>query len=66
MNDVSYATLDDVLEIHEMVVEATGGSSGVRDQALVEAAVHRPRQTFGGDELYTTLCCGRRPRISRA
>lgn len=38
-----------------MVVEVTGGSSDVRDQALVEAAVHRPRQTFGGDDLYTTL-----------
>lgn len=50
-----YPSVDDVLSLHELLIDATGGSHGVRDHDLVEAAVARPQQTFGGQELYPTI-----------
>ena len=52
---VVYLTLDEVLYIHKQVVEAFGGSHGVRDMNLVESAVHRPQASFGGEDLYPDL-----------
>lgn len=44
--------LDEVLAIHELQISAFGGSPGLRDQGLLEAALSRPLQTFDGRELY--------------
>jgi death-on-curing protein len=44
--------LDEVLAIHELQILEFGGSSGIRDQGLLEAALSRPVQTFEGNELY--------------
>lgn len=52
---IVYLSLDEVLIIHEILIERTGGSDGVRDITLVESALARPQQTFGGDALYTTI-----------
>lgn len=52
---VVYLTRDEVLYIHEQVIEAFGGSHGVRDMNLVESAVHRPQASFGGEDLYLNL-----------
>ena len=37
------------------VIEASGGSPGVRDQGLLESAVYRPQASFGGADLYPDL-----------
>ncbi len=37
-----------VLAIHEEALKAHGGSSGLRDIALLESAVAAPQATFGG------------------
>ena len=37
------------------MVDATGGSHGVRDTGLIESAVARPQASFGGEDLYPTL-----------
>jgi death-on-curing protein len=50
-----YLTVSEVLELHRLVVEQSGGSAGVRDLAGVESAVAQPQMTFGGEELYPTL-----------
>ncbi|WKN44649.1 type II toxin-antitoxin system death-on-curing family toxin [Tunicatimonas pelagia] len=42
----------EVLEIHAILIEQFGGSSGVRDKELLNSAINRPFQTFGGQELY--------------
>jgi len=47
--------LEEVLEIHDVVVDATGGSTGTRDIGLLESAIARPRQTFGEVSLYPGL-----------
>lgn len=44
--------VDEVLWIHDYVIEHTGGSHGVHNLGLLESAVARPRSTFGGDDLY--------------
>ena len=39
-------------EIHEIVIAETGGIIGLRDAAMLHAAVARPFATFDGQELY--------------
>ncbi len=44
----------EVLKIHSILIERFGGSDGIRDQELLDSALHRPYQTFDGNELYPT------------
>ncbi|MFA6023640.1 MAG: type II toxin-antitoxin system death-on-curing family toxin [Candidatus Gracilibacteria bacterium] len=37
------------------MVDASGGTIGVRDVGLIDSAVNRPRATFGDDDLYPSL-----------
>ena len=41
-----------VYEIHEIIIAETGGIQGLRDAAMLHAAVARPFATFNGQELY--------------
>ncbi len=50
-----YPTLDQILFIHQQVLMQTGGSAGLRDNALLESAIARPKATFGGEDLYPEL-----------
>mgnify|MGYP000592623114 CR=1 FL=1 len=50
-----YLTVEEVLILHNHVIEQTGGGLGVRDQGGLESAVAQPTMTFGGEELYPTL-----------
>lgn len=43
-----------VLLLHQIMAEATGGSVGVRDQALLESALENAFTTFDGIDLYPT------------
>jgi death-on-curing protein len=45
-------SLDDLLKIHNASIAAFGGSYGIRDIGLLESAIARPFQTFGGEDLY--------------
>lgn len=44
--------LDDVLKMHDSVLKLYGGASGIRDYNLLDSALNRSFQTFGGDDLY--------------
>ncbi len=55
MTDVAYITLDEVLAIHDDMVERYGGSFGIRDLGLIQSAIARPQATFGGQDLYPTM-----------
>ena len=50
-----YLSAENVIQIHFEIVEATGGSQGLRDLGLLESAVSRPQSTFSGKDLYTTI-----------
>lgn len=47
-----YLTVEQVLRIHERALAEGGGDPGVRDMGLLESAVFRPQQSFGGQDLY--------------
>lgn len=52
---VIYISLDEVLAIHDDMVERYGGSFGIRDLGLIQSAIARPQATFGGMDLYPTI-----------
>lgn len=41
-----------VLLLYQFIVEATGGTFGIRDERMLESALEAPYQTFDGKELY--------------
>ncbi len=45
---------DKVLLLHQLVIESSGGSVGVRDFNLLDSAIESVYQTFAGEELYPT------------
>lgn len=45
-------TTENVLMLHQKLVEASGGSAGVRDIGLIESAIARAQAAFGGVEAH--------------
>lgn len=43
---------DKILLLHQLIAEETGGSIGVRDEALLESALENAFSGFGGQEFY--------------
>ncbi|WP_286154190.1 type II toxin-antitoxin system death-on-curing family toxin [Sporofaciens musculi] len=48
-------TKEQVLMLHGQLIEATGGSKGIRDEGMLESALFNPFQSFGGEELYPSI-----------
>ena len=48
-------TRDQVISIYEMLIQKTGGSSGVMNESLMDSAIDNIWQIFDGVELYPTL-----------
>jgi death on curing protein len=48
-------TLEQLLEIHSLVIDETGGSLGLRDLGRLEAAIASQTQNVFGEELYPSL-----------
>ena len=48
-------TLFQILDLHNNLIESSGGSSGVRDFGALESAIAQPYMTFGERDLYPTL-----------
>ena len=44
-----------VLLIYDRLITETGGSSGLRDEGMLESALNAPFQTFGGEDVYPSL-----------
>ena len=40
-----------VLALHDRVLAQYGGASGIRHNNLLDSALNRPFQTFGGEDL---------------
>jgi death-on-curing protein len=53
-----YLTLNEVMELHELVIAQSGGGSGVHDQSALDSAVAQPQMTFDQTELYPTVVDG--------
>ena len=48
----AFLTIDQVLSIHQRMIEEFGGAGTVRDQGLLESAVMMPAAQFGGKYLH--------------
>ena len=46
---------DDILQIHDVVIQEFGGLNGIRDYALFESVCVTPYQEIFGTELYPTI-----------
>ena len=44
-----------ILLIHDQLIAETGGSSGLRDEGILDSALSAPFQTFGGEDVYPSL-----------
>jgi death-on-curing protein len=52
---IGYLSVEQVLALHQALVEQFGGASGLHDLGALESADARPAMTFGGDDLYGDL-----------
>jgi death-on-curing protein len=52
---IKHLSTEAVLAIHEQVLAAHGGGSGLRDRALLESAVAAPKATFGGEPIISDV-----------
>jgi death-on-curing protein len=46
--EIAFLTLEDVLALHDELIHRYGGTSGLRDAGLLEAALAMPQAGFGG------------------
>ena len=56
---------EQILLMHEQLIDRYGGIHGIRDEGLLDSALAAPYQSFSGIDLYPTpiskavrLCCG--------
>lgn len=52
---MKYLHYKQTLFIYRKIIQATGGTLGLRDEGLLRSALVRPRMTFGGKDIYPTL-----------
>lgn len=55
MEEFTFLSLSEALEIHQDQVTRYGGSLGVRDLDLLKSALGMPSATFGGEFLHTDI-----------
>ena len=48
-------TKSQILLLHEQLITETGGSSGLRDEGMLDSALNAPFQTFGKEDMYPSL-----------
>ena len=46
---------EQVVKLHDDLIEETGGFCGIRDENLLESAIAAPFQFFGGQEMYPSI-----------
>jgi death on curing protein len=47
----TYLTMDDIVLMHEILIQKFGGSSGIRDKGALESAIFRPQSGYYNDRL---------------
>ena len=52
---VRYLKAEEILVLHALVIDETGGTHGVRDVNLLASIAERPKVTFAGKELHSDL-----------
>jgi death-on-curing protein len=50
-----YLSLQQVIDIHNVMIKRFGGLAGIRDKNLLLSALEAPKASFGGAELYPSI-----------
>ena len=48
-------SLDEVLVLHDRLIDSSGGATGIRDWGALDSALAQPFATFDGNDLYPDL-----------
>lgn len=48
-------TVEEIISLHERIIDKTGGSHGVRDMGLLESAVYSAETSFNDIEQYPSI-----------
>lgn len=46
---------EQIILLHEQLIERYGGSHGIRDEGLLDSALNAPFQSFGGVDFFPTV-----------
>lgn len=52
---IEYLTVEEVLAIHDLMIERYGGLQGIRDKYSLLSAIETPKTAVFGQEMYPTL-----------
>ncbi len=52
---MKYLTRDQILSIHEALIDEFGGIHGLRDESMLDSALNAPFQSFDNQELYPSV-----------
>lgn len=55
MNNVHYLTEHEVLIIHALIIDSSGGSHGIRDINLFKSIIEKPKLLLQGKEIYGSV-----------
>jgi death-on-curing protein len=50
-----YLSLPEILELHDKIIEFSGGARGIRDMGALESTINQPRITFNLTDLYPDI-----------
>ncbi|MDP2862637.1 MAG: type II toxin-antitoxin system death-on-curing family toxin [Desulfobacterales bacterium] len=50
-----HLSLREILELHDRIIEVSGGARGIRDMHTLESAINQPRTTFDRTDLYPDI-----------
>jgi death-on-curing protein len=50
-----YLSLREILELHDKIIEVSGGARGIRDIRALESEINQPRITFNQTDLYPDI-----------
>lgn len=46
---------EQIIFLHSQLINATGGSDGIKDENMLESAIYAPFQTFAGEDFFPTI-----------
>ncbi|MBW3569246.1 type II toxin-antitoxin system death-on-curing family toxin [Candidatus Parcubacteria bacterium] len=52
---MNYVSADDIVSIHDDIVENIGGSLGIREPGMLASIAEKPKTSFGAEELYPDI-----------
>ncbi|WP_018249546.1 type II toxin-antitoxin system death-on-curing family toxin [Orenia marismortui] len=55
MKSINFIPKKAILYFHEQLIQIYGGSTGVRDEKLLDSAIQQPKSTFEGEYLHNSI-----------